>query len=176
MFNFEKNHEITDNNMSESIIIRPIKKNDDLAIAKIIRATLEKFSSNLEGTAYYDKETDKMFSAYADDKSCYYIALFNDDIVGGCGINRLEGASPDICELQKMYISPEARGKKIGKQLILKSLEFAKVSGYKKCYLETFPNMTAAIKLYKTNGFRTIDKPLGNTSHFSCDVWMLKEL
>ena len=73
-------------------------------------------------------------------------------------------------------MKPEARGKKIGKRLILASLDFAKKAGYKKCYLETFPNITAAIRLYEKNGFGRIDAPMGNTWHYACNVWMLKEL
>ncbi len=176
MFNFEKTHEVIHNNMNENIVIRSINNSDDLAIAEIIRATLKEFSSNLEGTAYYDKDTDEMFNAYADEKSHYYVAVFNNEVIGGCGIKSLNGASSDVCELQKMYLSSKARGKKIGKKLILKSLDFAKNSGFKQCYIETFPNMKAAIEIYKKNGFKIINKSLGNTSHFSCDVWMLKEL
>jgi len=75
-----------------------------------------------------------------------------------------------------MYISPKARGLKIGKKLILKCLEFAKATGFEQCYLETFPNMEAAIKMYQLNGFQFINQALGDTSHFSCNVWMLKKL
>ena len=55
-------------------------------------------------------------------------------------------------------------------------LEKAKDFGYDNCYIETLPYMEAAVKLYKRNGFVNLDKPMGNTSHFNCDVWMLKEI
>ena len=162
--------------MNENIIIRKINKEDDPFIAKIIKTALEEFDAAIEGTAYTDKETNAMFSAYTDDKSIYYVALLNDEIVAGCGINPLKEGENNICELQKMYMSPKARGKKIGKELILKCLDFAKKSGYDQCYLETFPNMVVAIELYKKNGFKILDHSLGNTCHYSCNVWMLKEL
>jgi len=162
--------------MNNNITIRPIKKSDNKNISKIIKSTLEEFDAAIEGTAYTDKETDNMFSAYADDQSIYYVALLNNEIIAGCGINPLKGEDSNICEIQKMYMSPKARGKKIGKELVIKCLDFAKNAKYKQCYLETFPNMTAAIHLYKKNGFYPIDKALGNTSHYSCNVWMLKDL
>ncbi|MEN8124344.1 MAG: GNAT family N-acetyltransferase [Bacteroidota bacterium] len=161
--------------MNEGIIIRPIIKEDDPFIAKIIKSALEEFDAAIEGTAYTDKETNAMFDAYADDKSIYYVALLNDEIVAGCGINPLKDEEQNICELQKMYMLPKARGKKIGKELIIKSLNFAKESGYDACYLETFPNMVAAIELYKKNGFKILERALGNTCHYSCNVWMLKK-
>ena len=162
--------------MNEEIEIRPIKENDNAIISTIIKSTLEEFDSAIEGTAYTDKETDDMFSAFADDNSIYYVALLNNEIIAGCGINPLKEGNLDICELQKMYMNPKARGKKIGKKLILKCLDFAKKTDFKQCYLETFPNMEAAIKLYEKNGFYKIDQPLGNTCHYSCNVWMLKQI
>ncbi len=176
MFKFEKNNEVIHKYMNGEILIRPIKEEDNPFIAKIIRSNLEEFEAAIEGTAYTDNETTAMFNAYTSEKSIYYVALLNDEIIAGCGINPLKDGKNNICELQKMYMLPKARGKKVGKQLILKCLNFAKKSGYKECYLETFPNMTAAIELYKKNDFKIIDNALGNTCHYSCNVWMLKKL
>jgi putative acetyltransferase len=36
--------------------------------------------------------------------------------------------------------------------------------------------MEAASRLYRKNGFVNLEKPLGNTGHYSCNVWMIKEL
>ena len=162
--------------MNSNIEIRTIQKQDNKALSKIIKSTLEEFDAAIEGTAYTDNETDAMFEAYADEKSIYYVALLESQIVAGCGINPLQNAEKGICELQKMYMSPKARGKKIGKKLLLKCLDFAKNAGYIQCYLETFPNMRSAIALYKKNGFYNIDHSLGDTCHYSCNVWMIKDL
>lgn len=162
--------------MNEKVEIREIKKSDNQKISFIIKSVLTELKSNKKGTAYYDKETDAMYEAYQNDKSVYYVVLLNDKIIGGCGINPLKDGDKNICELQKMYMLPQARGKRIGKLLLQKSLNFAIKSDYKKCYLETFPNMKSAMLLYYKNGFKQLDKSLGNTSHYSCNVWMLKNL
>jgi len=146
--------------------IREIVKSDNQKISFIIKSVLTELNYNIKGTAFYDKETDSMFEAYQTGKSIYYVAILNDEIIGGCGINPLKNESNSICELQKMYILPKARGKKIGKRLVDKCIEFATKSRYKQCYLETFPNMYAAINLYQKNGFVEIDKSLGNTCHY----------
>jgi putative acetyltransferase len=52
----------------------------------------------------------------------------------------------------------------------------AKKMGFKNCYLETLPYMKSAVKLYKKTGFVALDAPLGNTGHYSCTEWMIKEL
>jgi putative acetyltransferase len=55
-------------------------------------------------------------------------------------------------------------------------LKAASEKGFKRCYLETLKIMVQARRLYERNGFREIEKPLGNTGHFSCDAQYLKEL
>ena len=48
--------------------------------------------------------------------------------------------------------------------------------GYKKVYLETMPELGKAVSVYEQFGFQYLNGPMGNTGHFGCDVWMIKEL
>jgi putative acetyltransferase len=96
-------------------------------------------------------------------------------ILGGAGIAPLPG-EPDTCELVKMYFRPEARGLGLGKRLLQLCLETAKELGYSQIYLETIEQMHAARGLYEHLGFSRIDHPMGNTGHFSCDVFYLKPI
>lgn len=162
--------------MGETIKIRPIEFNDNSAIAKIIKNTLIEFDGNKPGTAFNDESLSNMFEAYNLENANYFVALLNNTIIGGCGIKSLDNGDSKTCELQKMYISPQARGKKIGRSLLNKCIKFAKNAGFEKCYIETFPHMTTAINLYKMNGFKHLDYALGNTGHNACDVWLLKNL
>jgi putative acetyltransferase len=75
-----------------------------------------------------------------------------------------------------MYLVPEARGIGLGKFLIEKALQFARESGYRQVYIETLPELRQAMSVYEKFGFKYLDAPLGNTGHFGCDIWMLKEL
>jgi putative acetyltransferase len=161
--------------MSSNISLRKIQISDNEQIAKIIREVLTEFGGNKPGTAYYDYDTDHMFEAYQKEGQIYYIVELNGTLAGGCGIKQLYG-DEEICELQKLYLLSKSRGQNIGKLLLEKSLEFAEKSNYTKCYLETFPNMLAAIHLYQKYGFDILDSPLGNTGHNGCDVWMIKNL
>jgi len=36
--------------------------------------------------------------------------------------------------------------------------------------------MKDACKLYKKTGFEELEKPLGNTGHYNCTVWLIKDL
>ena len=130
-----------------------------------------------KGTAYEDKSLDRMYETYDHLGMRYYIVEEDGRIIGGAGIAPLEGdASVDICELQKMYFLPQARGKGIGYEMITRCLDFARKQGYAKCYLETMPYMEAARRLYQKVGFVPLEGPIGNTGHYSCKAWMIKDL
>lgn len=156
--------------------IRKIQAPDNQIIAEILRTVLTEFGGNRPGTAYYDYDTDHMFEAYQKEGEIYYVSEIDGNIVGGCGIKPLKGEVAEVCELQKLYLLSGTRGRGIGFALVEKCLEFAKKSGYKTCYLETFPNMTAAIQLYVKFGYSRLKAPLGETGHGGCEVWMIKEL
>ncbi len=157
----------------QTVKIRKIIKTDNAKLEAIIKSVLTELNCNIPGTAYYDKETEAMFEAYQNEKTAYFVAELNGEIVGGCGIGTLENF---ICELQKMYILPDARKHKIGFKLLQKCIDFAKEKDYDSIYLETFPQMKAAIALYQKNGFQKTPNAIGNTCHYSCNVWLLKPL
>ena len=75
-----------------------------------------------------------------------------------------------------MYFSPEIRGKGWGHKLFETCLDAAKNMGYKTCYIESAPQLKAAIHVYERHGFKHLDGPLGNTGHYSCGIWMIKKL
>lgn len=159
-----------------NIVIREIKADDNAHIEQIIKACFHEFDIPLTGTAYEDVETTQMFESYQNDNEVYYVIDNNGDILGGAGIKHLKDFEDDICELQKMYYSPKVRGKGLGKKMFEKCLKVAKELGYKKCYLESASKLKAAIHIYESFGFKHLEGPLGNTGHFSCGVWMIKDL
>lgn len=160
----------------KSIIIREIKKEDNAAIAQVVRTVLIELNVPKVGTAYADPHLDFLFETYSGPKAIYYVIENDGKIIGGAGVMQLENEERNICELQKMYLLQEARGLGLGTKLMEKCLQSAKDFGFENCYLETMPYMEDAQVLYKKSGFEYITAPLGNTGHTSCPVWMLKEL
>ena len=75
-----------------------------------------------------------------------------------------------------MYFLSEARGLGLGAKLMEVCLQKAREFEFENCYLETMPYMAKAQNLYKKSGFEFLEKPLGNTGHNACPVWMLKKL
>lgn len=159
-----------------TITLRKITPADNPVLAQIIRSTLKEFKANKPGTVYYDESTDRLSEVFTLEKSMYFIAETDNSIVGGAGIYPTEGLPPDTCELVKMYLLPGARGKGVGKTLIHACFDHARQLGYKKMYLETMPELKAAIGMYEKSGFIPLKGPIGNSGHHGCDIWMMKEL
>lgn len=160
----------------ESVNIRVLQTADDPIIANIVRNTLTEFGMNKPGTAYADPATDHLSTLFDKPRAIYYVAEIDGQVIGGAGIHPLDGGPGEICELQKMYLLPEARGKGLAGKLITLCLQFAKEQGYTHCYLETSPELARARKVYEQFGFEYLSGPMGNTGHFGCDNWMLKAL
>jgi putative acetyltransferase len=159
-----------------NVVIRTILSSDNTALASIVRSSLAEFGANHQGTVYYDETTDHLYELFQTTNSIYFVALINDEIAGGGGIFPSAGLPADTCELVKMYLKNTARGFGLGKQLIEKCIEFATNNGFKKIYIESMPELKKALGIYEKFGFRYLDGPMGNTGHFGCDIWMLKEL
>lgn len=155
--------------------IREIETRDNKIIEKIIRSCLVEFGADHEGTAWADPDLGRFSEIYNTDGCKYWVAEDeNGRIVGGTGIGRLDGAE-DVCELQKMYCVPEARGTGAAEALIKTAFEYAK-KYYSSCYLETLENMTAAQRFYEKHGFTRIYEAVAQTEHYACDVHYIRQL
>ena len=153
--------------------IRLIERADDASVEQVIRSCLIEFGANHEGTAWADPDLCRFSQIYNTDGNAYWVAV--DDggrIIGGTGIGYL---TDEICELQKMYCIPEARGMGVASALLSTALSYARCY-YKRCYLETLPNMLQAQKFYEKNGFKRVYEPVIQTAHFACDVRYILEL
>lgn len=160
----------------QDLTLRSLQPADNPVIAKIIRKGLEDFKANKPGTVYFDPTTDHLSDVFTKKGSQYFIAEENGVMLGGAGIYPTENLPEDTCELVKLYLSAEARGKGIGKILMQQCIEAAKQHGYKKLYLETMPELHIAVPMYEKFGFTYLPGPLGNSGHDGCDIWMIKNL
>lgn len=156
--------------------IREIQINDNSQLETVIKSIFIELSLPLTGTVYEDIETTQMFESYQEENAIYLVIEHEGQVKGGAGIKVLSSQESSICELQKMYIAPEIRGKGYSKQLLEMCLDAAKSMGYTQCYLETLSELKTAQKLYKHYGFEYLETSMGNTGHSSCGVRMIKSL
>lgn len=158
------------------INLRPIQQSDDAALGQLIKSVLAEYKANKPGTAYFDESTDHLSVVFEEAASAYWVLEEEGKIIGGGGVFPTAGLPTLTCELVKLYLYPEARGKGFGKMLMEKCFESAKNLGYASMYLETMPELNQAVNMYEKMGFEKLTGALGNSGHFGCDIWMLKLL
>lgn len=103
-------------------------------------------------THHTDTDLDDIVKAY---KGGYFgmIKNKNGNFEGTFGLYKL---SESNCEIRKMYLIPNARGKGIGKWMVNFLIEKAKDLGYKKIELETSSLLPEALHLYQKVGFQEV--------------------
>ena len=89
------------------------------------------------------------------------------------GCVALRSSSYNWSEMKRLYVAPEARGLRVGDQLVAAIVEKAKLLGYRGIRLDTLPTMTAAQKLYRRYGLVKIksyyETPIENTVFMGYD-------
>ncbi|GAA0431159.1 GNAT family N-acetyltransferase [Lentibacillus halophilus] len=156
--------------------IREIEMNDNQALKRIIKWSLEDAGLNIPGTAYFDPQLGYLSQFYKEKPGAKYWVVVTDanEVAGGAGIAPYAQNS-DVGELQKLYIAPEFRGKGLSKQLMTTALDFAS-KHYTYCYLETSRKLEIASYLYRQFGFQELNEPLDGSEHGAMDDWYIKKL
>ena len=161
--------------MSE-ITLRTLHPEDNREIADLIRTVFREFKIDRQGTVYFDPTTDDLHTLFKTPGSVYWIAEESGKMTGGCGVYPTPDLPAGCAELVKLYLLAPWRGKGIGRMLMERCFDSARELGYRQLYLESLPELEKAVSMYLKAGFRHIPHALGNSGHFGCTIWMVKEL
>ena len=156
--------------------IRPIELAHVPALLQIIAETRGEYGIADKGVPLLEPADHALYATYQRQRTLYFVALLDGEVVGGAGVAPLAGADPLTCELQRMYLRRDARGRGIGDALLQRCLAAAKQFLYVRCYLETVTQMHAALEFYGRHGFRDLQAPVGRTGHEHNDRWMMRPL
>ena len=124
-----------------------------------------------------DKLTNELNNQYSE----FYFAEFETNVIGYLKVNyaqaQTEIKDKNSLEIERIYVSKEYHGKKIGQILVDKALQIAKQNTLNYLWLGVWEKNTRAIHFYKKNGFIEFDKhifKLGNDEQI--DIMMKLEL
>jgi putative acetyltransferase len=102
----------------------------------------------------FDVELAELPGKYAPPRGRLLLAESEGDVAGCVALRGLE---PGICEMKRLYVRPEFRGRGLGRKLAEAVCREAKEAGYKSIRLDTVePAMKDAVELYRRLGFREI--------------------
>lgn len=101
----------------------------------------------------FEKEIFDLPAQYSEPTGCIILCYENEKPIGCVGLRQF---AEGICEMKRLYLINEARGKGIGRVLAEEIVEKAKELGYQKMQLDTIETMKEAISLYKSMGFKKI--------------------
>jgi putative acetyltransferase len=124
----------------------------------------------LEFQNFYDELRD-LPGEYKPPAGALFLAIEAGETAGCVALRPLEG---ETCELKRLFVRSEWRGRGLGRILTITAIERARSIGYKKIKLDTVPSMAEAIALYRSLGFRDTDpyrfNPVDGAMFFERDL------
>jgi putative acetyltransferase len=102
----------------------------------------------------FDKELADLPGDYAPPQGCLLLGEYENTLAGCVALHKLDDG---ICEMKRLYLRPNFRGKGLGRALAEAAISLSREIGYHHMRLDTVePVMRDAVGLYRVLGFKDI--------------------
>jgi putative acetyltransferase len=120
------------------------------AVKKLVLGVLSE-----EGFEYdpaKDFDLDKIEDYYLQNRGIFYTGVVDGTIVGTSAVRRIDDGT---CEIKRIYVRKDFRGRGFGRALFIQALKFAE-ENYSTVVLKTDARLKGAINLYRRNDFSAV--------------------
>jgi GNAT superfamily N-acetyltransferase len=102
----------------------------------------------------FDQELDELPGDYAPPEGRLLLVKYEGQLAACVALHKLDSA---ICEMKRLYLRPQFRGKGLGRALAERIIAEARQIGYRRMRLDTVePIMKDAVAMYRKLGFEDI--------------------
>lgn len=119
----------------------------------------------------YDEELAHLEHKYGLPYGRLYLAYYGQELAGCIGLRKID---EENCEMKRLYVRPQFRGKHIGEHLVGQIIREAKEIGYAYMLLDTLPFLQSVIHMYRKYGFYEIssynDSPMNTSIYMKLDL------
>lgn len=102
----------------------------------------------------FTQELADLATIYSPPQGCLLLARTNQEWSGCVAIREQRAGT---CEMKRLYVKPQYRGKGLGRLLAESVIRSAQKLGYSEIVLDTLPLMIEAQSLYASLGFREVE-------------------
>ncbi|MEP1095670.1 MAG: GNAT family N-acetyltransferase [Cyclobacteriaceae bacterium] len=170
-----------------AIVIREVKNSEIEELLNIGKITFTESFGAQNTKSNFDQYMSKNFTLskiseeISNPESQFYFAMLSEKIVGYLKVNVGEAQTEDklesALEIERIYVSAEHQGKRIGQVLFDKALDLAKSQNLKWIWLGVWDQNVDAIRFYERNGFvKFADHPFKLGDEHQTDILMKMEL
>ncbi len=152
------------NTQDHNFLIRDWLPQDRQQVIDLIASVLTEYGLGSEPQGA-DRDVYEVEKYYQQTGGEFWVIEQNQQLIGTAGFYPIKRGNRAV-EIRKMYLLPEARGKGLGKFLLLQLEQIIKQKGFKEIWIETASVLKEAVQLYEHSGY----EPTSGVETQRCDL------